>query len=74
MIVALLLLIINILIFINTKEPEKLTEVREKYRILREHLKETGNEKFEMLANSLNNKNGKLLIVISREFENVHTC
>ena len=49
MIVALLLLIINIFILMNTREPEKLTEVREKYRILRENLKETGNEKFEML-------------------------
>tara|TARA_B100001250_G_scaffold408427_1_gene430825 strand:+ start:562 stop:993 length:432 start_codon:yes stop_codon:yes gene_type:complete len=49
MIVALLLLIINILIFINTKEPEELTEVREKYQVLREHLKETNNEEFDML-------------------------
>ena len=49
MIVALLLLIINILIFINTKEPEELTEVREKYQVLREHLKETNNEEFNML-------------------------
>ena len=49
MILALILLIINILIFINTKEPEELTEVREKYRILREHLKETNNEEFDML-------------------------
>tara|TARA_B100001113_G_scaffold211704_1_gene173702 strand:+ start:83 stop:514 length:432 start_codon:yes stop_codon:yes gene_type:complete len=49
MIAAILLLIINILIFINTKEPEELTEVREKYQVLREHLKETNNEEFDML-------------------------
>lgn len=49
MIAALLLLIINILIFINTKEPEELTEVREKYQVLREHLKETNNKEFDML-------------------------
>ena len=49
MIAALLLLIINILIFTNTKEPEELTEVREKYQVLREHLKETNNEEFDML-------------------------
>ena len=49
MIAALLLLIINILIFINTKEPEELTEVRQKYQVLREHLKETNNEEFDML-------------------------
>lgn len=49
MILAILLLIINVFLLLNTREPEKLTEVREKYRILRENLKETGNEKFEML-------------------------
>jgi|TARA_B100000902_G_scaffold288404_1_gene274596 hypothetical protein len=53
MIAALLLLIINILIFINTKEPEELTEVREKYRILREHIRETNNEKFAVLRNEI---------------------
>ena len=49
MILALILLIINILIFVNTKEPKELTEVREKYKILRKHLKETNNEEFDML-------------------------
>jgi len=49
MILALLLIIINIVIFINVKEPEKLTEVRKKYRALREHLKDTNNEEFKML-------------------------
>tara|TARA_B100000073_G_scaffold266710_1_gene226316 strand:+ start:133 stop:579 length:447 start_codon:yes stop_codon:yes gene_type:complete len=53
MIVALLLLIINILIFINTKEPKELTEVREKYQILREHLKKTDNEKFTVLHDEI---------------------
>jgi len=49
MILAVLLIIINIVIFINVKEPEKLTEVRKKYRTLREHLKDTNNEEFKML-------------------------
>lgn len=49
MILAILLLIINVLLFVNTKEPQEITEVREKYRILREHLVETENKKFEML-------------------------
>ena len=49
MILALILLIINILIFVNTKEPKELTEVRQKYQVLREHLKETNNEEFDML-------------------------
>ena len=39
----------------NTKEPQELTEVREKYRILREHLKETEteNEKFAVLQDEI---------------------
>jgi len=53
MIITLLLLIINIIIFINVKEPQKLTEVRERYRILREHLKENGNKEFEMLCKQI---------------------
>ena len=53
MIVALFLLIINILIFINTKEPKELTEVREKYQILRELLKKTDNEKFTVLHDEI---------------------
>ena len=50
MIAFLLLLIINIWILSQTREPQKLIEVREKYRILREHLDETNNEKFHMLV------------------------
>ena len=53
MILALILLIINILIFINTKEPKELTEVRQKYQVLREHLKETNNEEFDMLYDEI---------------------
>ena len=49
MILALVLVIINIFIYMNTREPENLRIVKEKYRILREHLKETNNEEFEML-------------------------
>jgi len=49
MIIVLLLVIINILLFINIQEPPKLKEVREKYRTLREHLKKTNNEEFKIL-------------------------
>ena len=49
MILAILLLIINVLLYINTREPRELTYVREKYRTLREHLKETNNQEFKML-------------------------
>lgn len=50
MIAFIILLIVNIWILRQTREPEKLIEVKEKYRILREHLKETNNEKFHMLT------------------------
>ena len=53
MIVTLLLVIINILLFINIQEPPNLTEVREKYRTLREHLKKTNNEEFKMLCKEI---------------------
>jgi hypothetical protein len=53
MIVTLLLIIINVLLFINIQEPPNLTEVREKYRTLREHLKKTNNEEFKMLCKEI---------------------
>ena len=53
MILAILLLIINVFLLLNTKEPQEITEVREKYRILREHLTETENKKFEMLQSEV---------------------
>ena len=45
----LLLLLINIFLLYSTREPQRLVEVREKNRILREHLSETNNEKYHML-------------------------
>jgi hypothetical protein len=53
MILAILLLIINSIIFINVKEPSNLTEVREKYRTLRDHLRETNNEEFKILCKEI---------------------
>ena len=53
MILAIILLIINVLLFINTREPRELSEVREKYRTLREHLKDTNNQKFKMLCKEI---------------------
>ena len=53
MILTLLLLIINSIIFINVKEPSNLTEVREKYRTLRDHLRETNNEEFKILCKEI---------------------
>ena len=47
MIVLVVLLIINYLIYSNLKPNQKLVEVREKYKTLREHLIETDNRDFE---------------------------
>lgn len=50
MIAFLVLFIVNLWILYATQEPPKLVEVKEKYRILREHLGETGHERFHMLV------------------------
>jgi len=51
MIVIILLALINLWILFQTREPQELREVKEKYRILREHIASTNNEKFHMLKN-----------------------
>ena len=53
MILALLIIIINVIILMNIQEPERLSEVREKYSTLREHLKETNNQEFKMLCKEI---------------------
>jgi predicted metal-dependent hydrolase len=53
MLVAILLIIINIYIFINTKEPHNFTVVKERYRILREHIEKNGPEEFKVLENEI---------------------
>ena len=45
-----LLVVVVLVILFTTRENEKLKEVNEKYKKLREHLKEAKNEKFEMLT------------------------
>jgi hypothetical protein len=50
MIAFLILIVLSLFILLQTREPYKLIEVKEKYRILREHLRETNHEKFHMLV------------------------
>ena len=50
MIALILLLFINLVILYKTREPQELLEVKEKYRILREHIHDTGNDKYKMLV------------------------
>ena len=50
MIPFIVLIVINLWILYQTREPQALVEVKEKYRILREHLRETNNEKFHMIT------------------------
>jgi len=49
MIALILLLFVNLVILYKTREPRELIEVKEKYRILREHIRDTGNDKYKML-------------------------
>jgi len=49
MIVIVILFIICVYIVHNTREPREFTEVKERYHILREHLRETDNRKYHML-------------------------
>ena len=49
MIAFIILLIVNLVILSRVSEPQALTEVKEKYRILRQHLIDTNNEKFHKL-------------------------
>jgi predicted metal-dependent hydrolase len=50
MILVLVLLILNAFIYHKTQEPRELLEIKEKYRILREHIHETNDEKFKVLV------------------------
>ena len=50
MIAIVLLILLNVWILHQTREPQKLIEVKERYRILREHLNDTNHERFHMLV------------------------
>ena len=44
-----LLLVVNLVLLYYTRQPPELVEVKEKYKVLREHLRETNNQKYHML-------------------------
>src|SRR6056300_91516 len=50
MIAFIVLILVNLWILFQTREPQELTEVKEKYRILREHIASTGHSKYQMLV------------------------
>ena len=50
MILFLILVLVNAYILHNTTEPSEFIEVKEKYKTLRDHLRETNNEKFHTLV------------------------
>lgn len=50
MISFIILIIINLIVFILIREPRVFKEVKERYQILRSHLKKTSNEKFKVLV------------------------
>jgi predicted metal-dependent hydrolase len=45
----LILLLIVALVLVYTREPSELVEVKEKYTVLRNHLRDTDNQKYHML-------------------------
>ena len=53
MITFIILILINLWILSQTREPQQLIEVKEKYRVLREHLTSNGYEKFRMLSHCI---------------------
>jgi hypothetical protein len=53
MLVAIILIIINIYILLNTNEPENFTIVKERYRILREHMKNHEKPEYRKLATEI---------------------
>jgi hypothetical protein len=53
MIPFLVLIVINLIILFMIREPENFTEVKKRYKILREHLEKTNNEKFGMLIHPI---------------------
>ena len=53
MIPFLVLIVINLIILFMIREPENFTEVKKRYKILREHIEKTNNEKFAMLIDPI---------------------
>ena len=53
MIPFLVLIVINLIILFMIREPENFTEVKKRYKSLREHLEKTNNEKFGMLIHPI---------------------
>jgi hypothetical protein len=79
MIVVLLLILVNIFILKNTKQPSKLVEVKEKYEILRDHLHENEIEKFNSLRRcvpitAIQKMNGNSVGYNTNKGENITIC
>jgi len=53
MISFIVLIVINLIILFMIREPENFTEVKRRYRVLREHIEKTNNEKFSILVNPI---------------------
>ena len=50
MIALILLFLVNAFLLVTTREPREFVEVKEKYEILRRHIKESEHPKFQMLS------------------------
>ena len=84
--IRILLVAAIVLILLTTRENEKLKEVNERYKKLRQHLKETNNEKFKMLTRHIpitgklwmsntvgtnTNKGGEIVICLDGEVNEI---
>lgn len=49
MILLIVLVVVNLLIYANMKNDQRIIDVKEKYKTLREHLKQTGDPQYDML-------------------------
>tara|TARA_B100001996_G_scaffold24588_1_gene19073 strand:+ start:481 stop:909 length:429 start_codon:yes stop_codon:yes gene_type:complete len=53
MIAFIVLILVNIWILFQTREPQQLTEVKEKYKLLREHISSVNHPKYQMLVRAI---------------------
>jgi hypothetical protein len=53
MIAFIVLILLNIWILFQTREPQQFTEVKEKYKLLREHISSGNHPKYQMLVRAI---------------------
>ena len=76
MILLVILFLLNVYIYIHTTEPENLRIVKERYELLREHIRETDNDEFAHLVDPIglciDGEPNEIMHVLIHEL--AHTC